>query len=70
MADLRRAVNQAIRNATARTLSKLPSPGNPDAEQGEDCGCARRKEKMIQNLKNGKTAGEIVKEALADIRGK
>ena len=61
---------QAAKNAAAGMLEKMPSPGDPDAEQGEDCGCGRRKKAMIENLRNGKSAGEIVKEALADIRGR
>ena len=61
---------QAAKNAAAGVLEKMPSPGDSDAEQGEDCGCGRRKKAMIANLRNGKSAGEIVKEALADIRGR
>ncbi|KKL82769.1 hypothetical protein LCGC14_1981480 [marine sediment metagenome] len=70
LAQVRKAVTQAAKNAAAGMLEKMPSPGDPDAEQGEDCGCGRRKKAMIANLRNGKSAGEIVKEALADIRGR
>ncbi len=72
MVDLsvvRKAV-QTAKNAAAGALEKMPSPGDPDAEQGEDCGCGRRKKAMVQNLRKGKSAGDIVREALADIRGK
>jgi len=71
--DLRqvhKAVTQAAKNAAAGVLEKMPSPGRSDAEQGEDCGCGRRKKQMIENLRKGRSAREIVKEALADIRGK
>ena len=61
---------QTAKNAAAGALEKMTSPGNPDAEQGEDCGCGRRKKSMIENLRKGKSAGDIVREALADIRGK
>ena len=61
---------QTAKNAAAGLLDKMPSPGDPDAEQGEDCGCGRRKTAMIANLRKGKSAGDIVREALADIRGK
>ncbi len=66
---VRKAV-QTAKNAAAGALEKMPSPGDPDAEQDEDCGCGRRKKAMIANLRKGKSAREIVKEALADIRGK
>ena len=69
MVDLAQ-VSKAVRKAAAAALDKVPSPGDPDAEQGDDCGCGRRKKAMIENLRNGKSAGEIVKEALADIRGR
>ena len=61
---------QAAKNAAAGVLEKMPSPGDPGAEQGDDCGCGRRKKAMIENLRKGKSAGDIVREALADIRGK
>ena len=61
---------QAAKNAAAGALEKMPSPGDPDAEQGEDCGCGRRKKKMVENLRKGRSAGDIVREALADIKGK
>lgn len=61
---------QAAKNAAAGVLEKMPSPGRAEAGQGEDCGCGRRKKAVIANLRKGKSAGEIVREALADIRGK
>lgn len=72
MVDLRQ-VNKAVqaaKDAAAGMLEKMPSPGNPDAEQGKDCGCGRRKKKMIESLRKGRSAGDIVREALADIRDK
>ncbi|KKK82086.1 hypothetical protein LCGC14_2806900 [marine sediment metagenome] len=72
MVDLgvvRKAV-QTAKNAAAGALEKMPSPGDPNAEQGEDCGCGRRKKAMIENLRKGRSAAQIVKDALADIRGK
>ncbi len=69
MVDLS-VVNKAVRKAAAAALDKVPSPGSPDARQGEDCGCGRRKRKMIDNIKKGKSAAAIVKEAMADIRGR
>ena len=68
--SLREQVNQAVRKAAVGVLDKVPSPGKPNAKQGEDCGCGRRKRKMIENLRNGKSAGDIVREALADLKGK
>ncbi|KKL81545.1 hypothetical protein LCGC14_1993720 [marine sediment metagenome] len=70
LAQVRKQVNRAAKNAAATALEKLPSPGDPDAEQGDDCGCGRRKKKMVESLRKGKSAAEIVKETLADIRGK
>ena len=71
LAQVRKAVTQAAKNAGASALEKMPSPGAPDAEQGEDCGCGRRKKKAIKGLREGRSAAEIVKEGLADIfRGK
>ncbi len=61
---------QTAKNAAAGVLENLPSPGDPNAEQGEDCGCGRRKKAMIESLRKGRSAGDIVKEALADIGGK
>ena len=69
MVDLAQ-VNKAVRKAAAAALDKVPSPGDPDAEQGDDCGCGRRKKAMIENLRKGKSAGDIVRKALSDIRGK
>ncbi len=69
MVDLAQ-VSKAVRKAAAAALDKVPSPGDPDAEQGDDCGCGRRKRKMQESLRKGKSAAAIVKEALADIRGK
>ncbi len=69
MVDLAQ-VNKAVRKAAAAALDKVPSPGDPDARQGDDCGCGRRKRKMQESLRKGKSAAAIVKEALADIRGK
>ena len=72
MTDLR-VVHKAVqvaKNAAAGVLEKVPSPGDPDAEQGEDCGCGRRKKKMVESLRKGRSAGDIVRDALADIRGK
>lgn len=60
---------QAAKNAAAGLLEKVPSPGSADAKQGEDCGCGRRKAQMARSLRNGKSAADIVREALADIKG-
>ena len=60
---------QAAKNAAAGFLEKVPSPGSADAEHGEDCGCGRRKAQMVKSLRNGKSAADIVREALADIKG-
>ncbi len=65
MADLEQVVKQMdrlARSAAAGVVEKLPSP--------EPCGCARRKRKMLKGLRTGKSAAEIVREQLADIRGK
>ncbi len=70
LAQVRKAVTQAAKNAGASALEKMPSPGDPAAEQGDDCGCGRRKKKMVDSLRKGKSAAQIVKDALADIRGK
>jgi len=69
LAQVRKQVNRAAKNAAATALEKLPSPGDPDAEQGDDCGCGRRKKKVVDSLRKGKSAAEIVKEVLADVRG-
>ncbi len=69
MVDLAQ-VNKAVRKAAAAALDKVPSPGDPDAEQGDDCGCGRRKKRALNQLRKGKSAARIVKDALADIRGK
>ncbi len=61
---------QAAKNAAAGALEKMPSPGRADAEQGEDCGCGRRKKRVVNQLHKGVSAAQIVKDALADIRGK
>ncbi len=61
---------QVAKNAAAGILEKMPSPGDPDAEQGEDCGCGRRKNRVVNQLYKGVSAAQIVKDALADIRGK
>ena len=67
---LREQVNQAVRKAAVGVLDKVPSPGNPDAKQGEDCGCGRRKKRVVNQLRSGVSAAQIVKNALSDIRGK
>ncbi len=69
LAQVHKAV-QAAKKAAAGMLENMPSPGDPDAEQGEDCGCGRRKKKMVESLRKGRSAGDIVREALSDIRGK
>ena len=61
MVDLS-VVNKAGRKAAAAALDKVPSP--------EDCGCGRRKRNMQKSLREGKSAAQIVKEAMADIRGR
>jgi hypothetical protein len=63
-------VRKAVKDAAAAALDKVPSPGDPNADQGEDCGCGRRKRKMQESLRKGKSAAQIVKEAMNDIRGK
>lgn len=60
--SLRDQVDQAVRKAAVGALKRVPSP--------EDCGCGRRKRKMIENLRNGKSAGDIVREALSDLTSK
>lgn len=65
MADLEQVVKQMdnlARSAGAAVVEKLPSP--------EGCGCGRRKRKMLKAIRGGRSAAEIVKEQLADIRGK
>ena len=69
LAQVRKAV-QAAKKAAAGMLENMPSPGDPDAEQGEDCGCGRRKKRVVNQLHKGVSAAQIVKDALADIRGK
>ena len=69
LAKVRKQVDRAAKNAAAVTLEKLPSPGDPNAEQGDDCGCGRRKKKMVEGLRKGKSAAEIVREVLTDVRG-
>ncbi len=69
LAQVRRQVDKAARGAAVGVLKAVPSPGDPYAEQGDDCGCGRRKRKMIDSIKKGKSAAQIVKEAMADIKG-
>ncbi len=66
MADLEQVIKQMdnlARSAGAVVVEKMPTPKG-------DCGCARRKKKLLKSLRGGRTAAEIVKEQLADIRGK
>ena len=65
MADLEQVIKQMdnlARSAGAAVVEKLPTP--------KDCGCGRRKRKLLKAIRTGRTAAEIVKEQLADIRGK
>ena len=70
LAQVRKQVEKAARGAAAGVLEKVPSPGDPNAAQGDDCGCGRRKRKMVNSIRKGRSAAAIVKEAMADIRGK
>lgn len=66
MADLEQVVKQMdnlARSAGAAVVEKLPSPKG-------DCGCSRRKKKLLKAIRTGRSAADIVKEQLADIRGK
>ncbi len=66
MADLEQVMNQMsklARSASAVVVEKMPTP------QG-DCGCGRRKKKLLKSIRGGRSAAEIVKEQLADIRGR
>ena len=66
MADLEQVVKQMdrlARSAGAAVVESLPTPKG-------DCGCGRRKKKLLKAIRGGRTAAEIVKEQLADIRGK
>lgn len=60
--DVIKQVDTVARKAASSVIERAPSP--------EGCGCARRKEKMMKSIDGGKSAGEIVKELLQDIRGK
>lgn len=65
MADLEQVIKQMdslARSAGAAVVEKLPTP--------KDCGCGRRKKKLLKSIRGGRTAADIVKEQLADIRGK
>lgn len=66
MADLEQVIKQMdnlARSASTAVVEKMPTPKG-------DCGCARRKKKLLKSLRTGKSAAEIVKEQLADIRRK
>jgi len=66
MADLEQVIKQMdrlVRSAGAAVVEKLPTPKG-------DCGCGRRKKKLLKSIRGGRTAAEIVKEQLEDIRGK
>ena len=66
MADLEQVIKQMdnlARSAGAAVVEKLPTPKG-------DCGCGRRKKKLLKSIRGGRTAAEIVKEQLADLRGK
>jgi len=65
MADLEQVIKQMdnlARSAGAAVVERLPTP--------KDCGCSRRKKKMLKSIRGGRSAAEIVREQLADIRGK
>lgn len=70
LAQVRKQVEKATRSAAAGVLERMPSPGDPNAEQGDDCGCGRRKKNVVEGLRQGKSAAQIVKEAMDDIRGR
>lgn len=66
MADLEQVVKQMdrlARNASAAVVEKMPTPKG-------DCGCGRRKKKLLKSIRTGKSAAEIVKEQLRDLAGK
>ena len=66
MAELDQVIKQMdrlARSAGAAMVEKMPTPKG-------DCGCGRRKRKLLKAIRTGRTAAEIVKEQLADIRGK
>lgn len=54
-------VDRVAREAAANVMERTPSPCG---------GCGRRKRKMVKSIRSGRSAGEIVKEILADLQGK
>ena len=66
MAKLDQVIKQMdnlARSAGAAVVEKLPTPKG-------DCGCSRRKRKLLKAIRTGRTAAEIVKEQLRDLAGK
>ena len=55
-------VRQVAKDAGAKVLNAVPSP--------EDCGCGRRKRAMQENLRSGKSLGDIIGDLVGDLRGK
>lgn len=73
MAGLKKVIEQVDRvakQAAANVIEKMPSPGKPDAKQGEDCGCGRRKRRLVEQLRKGAGVGAIVEDLVDDLRGK
>ncbi len=71
--DIRKVLQQidgAARRTAAGVVEKLPSPGDPNAKPGKDCGCARRKKLLAESLRRGTSAGSIVRDILKDVQEK
>lgn len=63
-------VRQVTKAAAANALNVVPSPGRPDAKPGEDCGCARRKRQLQENLRRDKSLTTIISDLISDLRNK
>ncbi len=70
MSNVIKRVRQVTKNAAAKAVGAIPSPGSPTAAQGEDCGCGRRKARLQENLRGDKSLTDIIGDLVDDLRGK